>query len=68
MACVSTSKMSVLWNGEKTDCFRIETRGSYRFRFFVLCMERLGHIIDREVCSGNWKPIYVGRGLSPVLC
>lgn len=28
---------------------------------FVLCMERLGHIIDREVRHGRWKPIKVGR-------
>ncbi|GER45659.1 flavanone 3-dioxygenase [Striga asiatica] len=30
---------------------------------FVLCMERLGHLIDREVSSGRWKPVQLGRGV-----
>ena len=28
---------------------------------FVLCMERLGHIINTCVADGRWKPIRVGR-------
>ncbi|RDY04118.1 hypothetical protein CR513_12207, partial [Mucuna pruriens] len=33
--------------------------------FFVLCMEKLAHLIKREVAGNNWKPIKLCRtGLS----
>lgn len=48
--------MSVLWNGEKTEVFqpgRGLRQGSLRPYFFVLCMERLGHLILNEVQKGR---------------
>ena len=44
-----TTRMSVLWNGKKMDWFK-PTRGICQGAIspylFVLCMERLGHIIN----------------------
>ncbi|OMP00911.1 reverse transcriptase [Corchorus capsularis] len=65
MFCVESSKMAVLWNGEKLDSF-LPQRGLRQGDppspyLFVLCMERLGHLIDREVRTGAWKPIKAGR-------
>ncbi|OMP01704.1 reverse transcriptase [Corchorus capsularis] len=65
MLCVESSSLAVLWNGEKLDSFRPQ-RGLRQGDplspyLFVLCMERLGHLIDREVQSGAWKPIKAGR-------
>lgn len=55
-----------MWNGEKTDEF-VPQRGLRQGDpispyLFVLCMERLGHMILNEVDKGRWKPIVLGRG------
>lgn len=65
MFCLESSKMAMLWNGEKLDSFKSQ-RGLRKGDplspyLFVLCMERLGHLIDREVRKGSWKPIKAGR-------
>ncbi|WJZ99755.1 hypothetical protein VitviT2T_018172 [Vitis vinifera] len=57
--------MQVLWNGEATEEFK-PSRG---FRqgdpllpyIFVLCLERLAHLINVKVGNGKWKPIQIGR-------
>lgn len=59
--CVSTGSLSLLWNGERTDSFAM-TRGVRQGDpispyLFVLCLERLGHIIDKAVSDGRWKPV-----------
>lgn len=58
--------MSILWNGEQTDAFRPlrelcqgDPLSPY---LFVLCMERLCHLIDEAVEGKKWKPIRVARG------
>ena len=61
MHCIETPTMSILWNGRKLDSFR-PTRGirygdAISPYIFVLCMERLGQIINQAVLSGQWKPI-----------
>ena len=62
--------MSILWNGECLDWIN-PTRGIRQgdpvsFYIFVLCMERLGHIINKVASGGEWKPIKLSR-LGPPL-
>lgn len=66
MECVSGPSMSILWNGEKTESFK-PARGLGQGDplspyLFVLCMERLCHLIDEAVENGRWKPIRLSRG------
>lgn len=61
MTCVSGPSMNLLWNGEKTTAFN-PARGLRQGDplspyLFVLCMERLCHMIDRTVSDKKWKPI-----------
>lgn len=65
--CVTASSFRILWNGETTvQIFpsRGLRQGDRLFPYlFVLCLERLGHIIDQQVEAGLWKPITAsGRG------
>lgn len=66
MQCVSGPSMNLLWNGEKTTSFRPE-RGLRQGDplspyLFVLCMERLCHLIDQSILDKQWKPINLSRG------
>ena len=53
MFFVKGSKFSILWNGEKTDMFSAHKglhQGDPMLPYlFVLCMERLGHLIKQSV-------------------
>ncbi|CAA7027588.1 unnamed protein product [Microthlaspi erraticum] len=66
MQCVSGPSMSLLWNGEKTDSFKplrgLRQGDPLSPYLFVLCMERLCHMIDRAIESKEWKPIRLSRG------
>ena len=60
MHYVETVQMSVLWNGKQLEWFK-PTRGTRQGDamspyLFVLCMERLGHLIDQAVQEGRWSP------------
>ena len=65
MHCIKTTNMSVIWNGQKLDRFK-PTRGIrqgdtiYSY-LFVLCMERLGHLINQAVTNGRWKPVRLSK-------
>lgn len=66
MQCVSGPSMSILWNGERTENFK-PSRGLRQGDplspyLFVLCMERLCHMIDKAVIDKHWKPIKLYRG------
>lgn len=66
MECVSGPNMCILWNGEKTEPFK-PARGLRQGDplspyLFVLCMERLCHLIDAAVEDKKWKPIRLSRG------
>lgn len=66
MVCVTNPSMSLLWNGEKTDSFQ-SARGLRQGDplspyLFVLCLERLCHLIDAEVGRKAWKPISLSQG------
>lgn len=66
MECVKGPSMSILWNGEKTAPFMPE-RGLRQGDplspyLFVLCIERLCHLIEVSVGKREWKPIGISRG------
>ncbi|XP_056688797.1 uncharacterized protein [Spinacia oleracea] len=65
MSCITTPHINVLWNGALTREF-CPSRGirqgdplsSY---IFVLCLDRLSMLIQKEVDLGHWKPITLSR-------
>ncbi|CAA7037248.1 unnamed protein product [Microthlaspi erraticum] len=66
LQCVTGPSMHVLWNGEKTEAFKPERglRQGYPLSpyLFVLCMERLCHLVENAIGEGKWKPISLSRG------
>lgn len=65
MKCVETSKLTIMWNGEKLENI-IPERGirqgdSISPYIFVICMERLSHLIKNKVTQGKWKGIKMAR-------
>lgn len=62
---LDTSSMRVLWNGEVLDSFK-PSRGIKQSEplfpcLFVLCMERLSHLIGLVVDSKLWESIQLGH-------
>ena len=65
MRCISSSSMRLLWNGQPTEEF-VPSRGIRQGDplspyIFVLCMERLAHLISTKVQNGEWKPLTVAK-------
>lgn len=65
MECITSSAFSVLWNGEVAGDFH-PTRGIRQEDplspyVFVLCMEKLSHMIADSVLDKAWTPIKAGR-------
>ncbi|WCJ39802.1 RNA-directed DNA polymerase (reverse transcriptase) [Euphorbia peplus] len=65
MNCISSPKLSIIWNGRTLEQF-VSSRGirqgdSISPYIFVLCMDRLSHLINAEVDKGNWKPIKISQ-------
>ncbi|KAK7245383.1 hypothetical protein RIF29_40223 [Crotalaria pallida] len=65
MNCIITSSFKLLWNGEKTDSF-LPSRGVRQGDplspfLFVICMDKLSHMITEAVNERKWKPIKAGR-------
>lgn len=61
MSAISSSTMQILWNGVPTRKFKL-IRGIRQGcpllpYLFVLCMDWLGHTIQKEMEIGNWDPI-----------
>lgn len=65
MECITTTSMCVLWNGEPTRAFKpkrgIRQGDPLSPYIFVLCMERLNHIIEESIIRNKWRPIYASR-------
>lgn len=63
--CISTSKMRLIWNRDVLDEFSpsrgIRQGDPISPYLFVLCLERLFHIINGAVEAKVWKPIKLSR-------
>jgi len=68
--CISTPSYKIMWNGEKTEPFypsRGIRQGDPLFPYlFVICMERLSHIIADQVEADYWKHMHAGRYGPPI--
>lgn len=66
MQCVSGPSMNLLWNGERTKPFKplrgLRQGDPLSPYLFVLCMERLCHLIEKSVEEKKWKPVSLSRG------
>ncbi|KAK9988891.1 hypothetical protein SO802_029130 [Lithocarpus litseifolius] len=65
MSCISSSSISILFNGGKLDKFK-PTRGIRQGDplspyIFLLCMEFLGYLIHKECMEKNWIPMKASR-------
>lgn len=65
MECITSVNTNVLWNGSQSDYFRPE-RGIRQGDpispyIFVLCMDKLSHLILEAIEEGSWSPIRAGR-------
>ncbi|KAK4258441.1 hypothetical protein QN277_004892 [Acacia crassicarpa] len=63
--CVSTPSMQLLWNGDKAEEFR-PSRGVRQGDplspyLFVICMEKLAHLIQAAIHEGTWELIRLSR-------
>lgn len=68
MSCITSASISVLWNGQITDSF-LPSRGIRQGDplspyIFVLCLERLSHMIEGKVASKLWKPLRISKDVS----
>ncbi|PKI32093.1 hypothetical protein CRG98_047515 [Punica granatum] len=63
--CISSVGTNVLWNGNLTEGFKprrgIRQGCPLSLYLFVLCVERLSHLIRESVEVEVWQPIRVGR-------
>ncbi|CAA7025018.1 unnamed protein product [Microthlaspi erraticum] len=66
MQCVSGPDMTILWNGEKTEAFTpkrgLRQGDPLSPYLFVLCLERLCHLVEEAIAAKRWKPIRLSRG------
>lgn len=65
MSCVFTCQMKIIWNGETSNSFPT-SRGLRQGDpispyLYVLCMERLTHLIQHAVNTKRWKPIQLSH-------
>lgn len=65
MGCIETAQLAPLWKGKQLDWVK-PTRGirqgdALSPYIFVLCMERLGHLIHDMVDAGKWKGVKTSR-------
>lgn len=65
MHAVTSVETNVNWNGARSNYFRPQRgiRKGYPISpyLFVICMDKLNHIIEHEVRQNNWKTLKLGR-------
>lgn len=63
--CVTSTSLHVLWNGEPIDSFTpsrgIRHGDPLSPYLYVICMERLAHMIENAVSLGVWRPAKASR-------
>lgn len=66
MHCVESVRTNVMWNGSRAEFFcpnrGIRQGDPISPYLFVLCMDKLSHLIADAVDNGSWIPFRVGRG------
>lgn len=65
MSCISSTSISILFNGGKLNCFK-PTRGIRQGDplspyIFILCMEYLGYLINKECMDKSLEPMKASR-------
>lgn len=65
MECISSVKTNVMWGGSRSVFFS-PTRGIRQGDpvspyIFVLCMDKLSHLIMEAVEEGSWHPLKAGK-------
>lgn len=67
MCCITTTKISVLWNRKITNEFLpsrgIRQRDPLSSYIFVVCLDRLSTLIKQRVEEGSWKPLKVTQSI-----
>ncbi|PNY15946.1 ribonuclease H, partial [Trifolium pratense] len=65
MASVTSVRTNVKWNGERAEYFApqrgIRQGDPISPYLFVLCLDKLSHLISQAVHEGKWKPMKAGR-------
>lgn len=71
MDCITIVSTQITWNGRISSGFvpnRVIHQGCpLSLYIFVLCMERLGHLIHSKVTEKLWKSTVMGKNGPPVL-
>ncbi|KAK0606978.1 hypothetical protein LWI29_007229 [Acer saccharum] len=65
MSCITTVSYKVVVNGELSESFSpkcgIRQGDPLSPYIFVLCMEKLSHIISQKLLDNSWKPVKISR-------
>ncbi|GAU46050.1 hypothetical protein TSUD_191210 [Trifolium subterraneum] len=65
MNCVTSVKSNVLWNGSRSDFFYpkcgVRQGDPMSPYLFVLCMDKLSHLIVEATNNEKWKPMRAGK-------
>ena len=65
MHCVTSSSLSILWNGNKLPPFKpshgLRQGDPLSPYLFILCMEKLSIAINKAVLQGDWDPIQISN-------
>lgn len=65
MSCISSTSISILFNGGKLNSFKptsgIRQGDLLSLYIFILCMEYLGYLINKECMDKNWEPMKASK-------